>query len=138
MRACAIKLSMRKKICSMFDGCYKASVVAYKANEKEIRKKNAAAKLEWRAVGRIECLLKVMSGKNKADAKQLDKCVKGPQVSTRPLDLIYPKIPAKPKCQLKGVKEATRKECAKGAQVKKEVVAKPKKAKMQKQKNLKR
>jgi len=110
------KVIHEKKICSMFDGCYAASVAAYKSNAKEIRKKNAAAKLEWRAVGRIECLIKVMSGKDKADEKQLEKCVKGPQVSTRPLDLIYPKIPAKPKCQLKGVKEETRKLCAKGAQ----------------------
>jgi len=118
------KVIHEKKICSMFDGCYKASVAAYKSNEKEIRKKNAAAKLEWRAVGRIECLLKVMSGKNKADEKQLEKCVKGPQVSTRPLDLKYPKIPPKPKCLLKGLKDETRKICAKGAQEQKKKVAK--------------
>jgi len=112
------KVIHEKKICSMFDGCYKASVAAYKSNEKEIKKKNAAAKLEWRAVGRIECLIKVVGGKDKADAKQLDKCVKGPQISTRPLDLTYPKIPGKPKCALKGLKAATRKECAKGDQAK--------------------
>jgi len=120
------KVIHEKKICSMFDGCYKASVAAYKSNEAEIRKKNEAAKLEWRAVGRIECLIKVMGGKNKADAKQLEKCVKGPQISTRPLDLKYPKIPGKPKCQLKGLKDATRKACAKGAEAKKPKAAKKK------------
>jgi len=68
------KVIKEKKICSMHDGCYSASVLQYVNNKKEIEIKNAAAKLEWRAVGRIECLLKVMSGKNKADAKQLEKC----------------------------------------------------------------
>merc|ERR550532_3169796 len=86
-----------------------------KATKKKLRRKNAAAKLEWRAVGRIECLLKVMGGKDKADAKQLEKCVKGPQISTKPLDLVYPKVPSKPKCQLKGVTKETRKQCSKGA-----------------------
>merc|ERR1712048_779027 len=91
------KVIKEKKICNIFNGCYSASVRAKKNNEKEIKKKNAADKLEWRAVGRIECLLKVMGGKDKADAKQLEKCVKGPQISTKPLDLIYPKVPSKPK-----------------------------------------
>jgi len=106
------KVVKERKICKMFDGCYSASVTAYKNNEKEIRKKNAAAKLEWRAVGRIECLLKVMSGKNKADKKQLDKCIKGPPISTRPLNLKYYTIPKKPKCALKGVDDHLRKLCA--------------------------
>jgi len=104
-----------KKVCSSFDGCYEASVANYKTNRDIIEKKNAAAKLEWRAVGRIECLVKVMGGKNKADAKQLEKCIKGPQISTKPLDLIYPKIPSKPECKLKGLDETMRKKCASGA-----------------------
>lgn len=121
------KVIKEKKICGMYDGCYSASVLQYKNNKKEIEIKNAAAKLEWRAVGRIECLLKVMSGKNKADAKQLEKCVKGPQISTKPLDLIYPKVPAKPKCQLKGLKADIRNKCLKGAPIKKKAAKKPKK-----------
>jgi len=106
-----------QKGCKMFDECYAAAVTNKKNNEKEIKKKNAAAKLEWRAVGRIECLIKVMSGKKKADAKQLEKCVKGPQVSTKPLDLKYLPIPKKPKCSLQkaGLNDAIRKMCAKGA-----------------------
>jgi len=108
-----------QKVCKMFDGCYTGTVTAYTNNEKEIRKKNAAAKLEWRAVGRIECLLKVMGGKQKADKKQLDKCITGPQISTRPLDLKYYKIPPKPKCALKGLTPQVRKMCKQGAQKKK-------------------
>jgi len=69
-------------------------------------------------VGRIECLLKVMSGKDKADAKQLEKCVKGPQISTKPLDLNYPKIPPKPKCAVPGLQPNVRKSCVKGAEIK--------------------
>jgi len=59
------KVIKEKKVCSMYDGCYTASVKSFKNDEKEIRKKNAAAKLEWRAVGRIECLLKVLGDKNR-------------------------------------------------------------------------
>jgi len=112
------KVIKEKKVCSLYDGCYAATVLQYKGNKKEIEKKNAAAKLEWRAVGRIECLLKVMGGKDKADAKQLEKCVKGPQISTKPLDLIYPKVPSKPKCQLKGLDASARRNCKKGAEIK--------------------
>jgi len=112
------KVIQENKICSMHDGCYSASVLQYVNNKKDIEIKNAAAKLEWRAVGRIECLLKVMSGKNKADAKQLEKCVKGPQISTKPLDLNYPKVPPKPKCSVKGLHPNVRKSCAEGAAIK--------------------
>lgn len=113
------KVIKEKKICGMHDGCYSASVLQYVNNKKEIEIKNAAAKLEWRAVGRIECLLKVMSGKNKADAKQLEKCVKGPQISTKPLDLNYPKIPPKPECAVPKLSPNVRKSCLKGAAIKK-------------------
>lgn len=109
------KVIEEKKICSIYDGCYKASVTNYKNDEKEIRKKNAAAKLEWRAVGRIECLLKVL-GDKKPDPKKLEACVKGPQVSTKPLDLKYPKIPSKPACSVPGLSKKVRKDCAKGKQ----------------------
>merc|ERR1712207_100037 len=95
------KVIKEKKICNIFNGCYSASVRAKKNNEKEIKKKNAAAKLEWRAIGRIECLLKVMGGKgSKKTSKELMKCVKGRQISTRPLNLRYHRIPRKPKCNL--------------------------------------
>merc|ERR1712176_1684161 len=84
------KVIKEKKICNIFNGCYSASVRAKKNNEKKIKKKNAAAKLEWRAIGRIECLLKVMGGKgSKKSSKELMKCVKGRQISTRPLNLKY-------------------------------------------------
>jgi len=109
------KVIKEKKVCKMFDGCYSASVTAAKNNRKEIEKKNAAAKLEWRAVGRIECLLKVLGVKKgaKPDAKKLNACVKGPQISTRPLDLKYARIPTKPKCAMKGVNAKMRKNCDK-------------------------
>lgn len=109
------KVIKEKKVCKQFDGCYSAAVRAYNNNEKEIKKKNAAAKLEWRAVGRIECLLKVLGVKKgqKPDQKKLTACIKGPQISTKPLDLKYGKIPNKPKCALKGVKPNMRKKCEK-------------------------
>jgi len=112
------KVIKENKMCKKFDGCYDASVLAYKNNKLEIEKKNAAAKLEWRAVGRIECLLKVMSGKDAADEKQLVACVDGPQISTLPLKLIYPPIPPKGNCELKGVNAEKRDQCKKGDQAK--------------------
>lgn len=109
------KVIKEKKICNIFKGCYSASVRAKKNNEKEIKKKNAAAKLEWRAIGRIECLLKVMGGKgSKKSSKELMKCVKGRQISTRPLNLKYHQIPKDPKCTLRGVNSKMRKLCKKG------------------------
>lgn len=66
-----------QKACKMFDQCYAAAVTNKKNNEKEIKKKNAAAKLEWRAVGRIECLIKVMSGKKKSRCKTIGKMCQG-------------------------------------------------------------
>jgi len=132
-KACTCdKAHLEKKVCSQFDGCYLATVENYKKNSVIIEKKNEAAKLEWRAVGRVECLVKVMSGKQAADAKQLDKCVKGPTISTKPLDLNYPKVPSKPECAMKGVTKQERKTCAEGAKLKK------KPAKLEKPKQPKR
>jgi len=68
------KVIKENKICGIYDGCYKATNANHKNDEKEIKKKNAAAKLEWRAVGRIECLLKVL-GDKKPDPKKLQACV---------------------------------------------------------------
>lgn len=114
------KVIKEKKICSMHDGCYSASVLQYVNNKKEIKIKNAAAKLEWRAVGRIECLLKVMSGKNKADEKQLDKCRKDlKKISTVPLNLDYKKEPPPATCAVPKLDPNIRKSCAKGAAIKK-------------------
>lgn len=114
------KVMKETKICSVFSGCYEASRTAKESNEAEIIAKNKAAKLEWRAVGRIECLLGVME-KQKADEKKLKECVEGPQISTKPLDLkFHDTWPKKPnaKCELKGVTKKKREACAKGDQEK--------------------
>jgi len=124
-KACTCdKAHKEKKVCSQMDGCYAATVANYKTNSVIIEKKNEAAKLEWRAVGRVECLVKVLGGKKAADAKQLENCVKVVQISTKPLDLVYPKVPEKPKCAMKGVTKEQRKECAQGAKQKKKPAAK--------------
>jgi len=114
------KVIKEKKICSIYKGCYKASNTNHINDEREIKKKNAAAKLEWRAVGRIECLLKVL-GEKKPDPKKLEACVKSQQVDTKRLNLKYcikydwnqkPKICVpQPKCGLKGLSDKKRKQC---------------------------
>lgn len=114
------KAHKEKKVCSEMRGCYTATVANYKKNSIIIEKKNEAAKLEWRAVGRVECLVKVLGDKKAADAKQLEKCSQdGKLISTKPLDLIYPKVPDEPVCHMKGVTKEQRKECAEGAKPKK-------------------
>lgn len=61
-------------------------------------------KIEWRALTRIQCYLKVLNIKNDKDQKkekaQLDACikVKRSDISTKHLDIDYGKIPKKPKC----------------------------------------
>jgi len=107
------KVIREKEMCVSFEGCYESAKTTYIATKKETRKKNAAAKLEWRAVGRIECLVQVMGGKTKRpDAAKLNRCVTGPSISTRPLDLWYGGIPRKPSCFImRGVTWAKRKAC---------------------------
>jgi len=107
------KVIREKEMCAIFDGCYETAKAAYIALMKETRKKNAAAKLEWRAVGRIECLVQVMGGKTKRpDASKLNRCVTGPSISTRPLDLWYGGIPGKPSCwRMRGVNWHMRRKC---------------------------
>mmetsp|Transcript_56497 Transcript_56497/g.112317 ORF Transcript_56497/g.112317 Transcript_56497/m.112317 type:complete len:382 (-) Transcript_56497:46-1191(-) len=106
------KYAKEVKICSSMKGCYDAARRALITNRKAIRKKNVAAKLEWRAVGRIECLLKVMGKKKgKPDAKQLNKCVKGRAIDTRPLNLAFRGIPRKPRCAMPRVTPKMRKMC---------------------------
>jgi len=71
--------------------------------------------------------LKVLGGKNGADKKQLEKCVSGPQISTKPLDLKYGKVPSKPECALKGLSPEVKKKCTKDAEGKKPKKKEPKK-----------
>jgi len=116
------KVIKENKICGIYDGCYKATNANHKNDEKEIKKKNAAAKLEWRAVGRIECLLKVL-GDKKPDPKKLQACVDDKKiVKTDVLLLKYCKTDpcvSKPKCKLDGLSKEKRKECNKGEKDKK-------------------
>jgi len=107
------KYIKEQKICSGMKGCYTAAVRILKKNKPIIFKKNAAAKLEWRAVGRIECLLKVMGDKKgKADAKKLKKCVTGPQISTKPLKIWARGYPPY-RCKMRGITLAVKKMCTK-------------------------
>jgi len=119
------KAAKELKVCNTFEGCYVASVNNYKKNSVIIEKKNEAAKLEWRAVGRVECLVKVMEGKKAADAKQLKKCVDVKLIDTKPLDLVYPKVPDPPVCKVRGLTEKQKKKCAEGAKLKKKDAKKP-------------
>jgi len=116
------KVIKEKKICGIYDGCYEASNTNLENDEKEIRKKNAAAKLEYRAVGRIECILKLL-GDKKQDPKKLEACVKQ-GINTTPMNLKYcPKdkkdkkgkrnnlCVTKPDCELHGLTKNKRDQC---------------------------
>jgi len=63
-----------KKACKTFDQCYAAAVTNKKSNEKEIKKKMLLPSSSGVQLVVLNASIKVMSGKKKADAKQLEKC----------------------------------------------------------------
>jgi len=78
----------------------------YDADKKRIKIEEANVKVEWRALVRIQCYLKVLDIKNdknkKKEQAQLKKCIgiKRSQISTKHLNIDYKRIPPKPKCPM--------------------------------------
>merc|ERR1719433_225199 len=101
------KVIREKTMCSIYDGCYAAAKTAMLTAKAEIVKKNAAAKLEWRAVYRIKCLMKVLKPGQNVDAneRQLNNCIQN-TISTSALNLNLYSVPAKQACSLDGVNSA--------------------------------
>jgi len=92
--------------CKGYGQCWKIALKNYKENAKLIRIQEKNMKIQWRALKRIQCYLKVIDDKPAKDAKGnkmsnkqvLDSCIKMKKPSTKHLDIDYGKIPPKPKC----------------------------------------
>jgi len=90
--------------CSFYEACWKRAKKTYDKDRSYIAKQETEMKVEWRALTRIQCYLKVLNIKNdkhrKKEKAQLDACIKIKRrdISTKHLDIDYGKIPKKPKC----------------------------------------
>eukprot|EP00928_Gymnodinium_smaydae_P061451 TRINITY_DN4551_c0_g1_i1.p1 TRINITY_DN4551_c0_g1~~TRINITY_DN4551_c0_g1_i1.p1 ORF type:complete len:714 (+),score=117.80 TRINITY_DN4551_c0_g1_i1:66-2144(+) len=88
--------SATRETCASFDSCYKASREALEEAIDSVKKKEKDRKVEWRVFQRIECLLTVLGPGAKSSSK-IDKCKKKTH-STDHLDIKYPKVPPREKC----------------------------------------
>jgi len=92
--------------CAFYEACWKRAKKTYDADKKRIKIEEANVKVEWRALVRIQCYLKVLDIKNdknkKKEQAQLKKCIgiKRSQISTKHLNIDYKRIPPKPKCPM--------------------------------------
>lgn len=90
--------------CSFYEACWTRAKKNYDRDRANILVQEREMKIEWRALTRIQCYLKVLNIKNDKDQKkekaQLDACikVKRSDISTKHLDIDYGKIPKKPRC----------------------------------------
>jgi len=86
--------------CTGYEACWKRALRVYLKNKAAIEKEEKDMKVQWRALHRIQCFLKVTNKNDKNDKKQLQTCIniKRKDISTKALDIDYKKIPKKPKC----------------------------------------
>lgn len=90
--------------CSFYEACWKRAKKTYDKDRSIIEKQEKEMKIEWRALTRIQCYLRVLNIKNdknqKKEKAQLNACIKikREDISTKHLDINYGKIPKKPKC----------------------------------------
>jgi len=74
--------------CAAFSGCYSQKTEAYNGVVALARESEAAAKAEWRAVLRIECLLKALTVTEDEVDTAINAC-KAKSHSTEPVELTY-------------------------------------------------
>lgn len=92
--------------CAFYEACWKRAKKTYDKDVKGIKIVEANMKVQWRALVRIQCFLKVLDIKNdknkKKEQAQLNICIgiKKSKISTKHLNIDYKKIPPKPKCPM--------------------------------------
>lgn len=94
-------VGMLKTSCSGYGTCWSSTKKVYDKDKKWIKKQEDEMKTEFRALVRIQCYLLVLDAKNdKENKKQLNICIgiRREDISTKPLDIDYMKIPKKPVC----------------------------------------
>merc|ERR1719482_120600 len=96
---------MVKDACESYAGCYHSKLKAYRIAEKSVMKEEADRKAEWRGLKRMKCLMSAFSD-GKVTNSEVDACKKA-TISTKVLDIKYPKIPPWKKCALDKLFPAT-------------------------------
>jgi len=92
--------------CAFYEACWQRAKRTYDKDVKRIKIDEANMKVQWRALVRIQCYLKVLDIKNdknkKKEEAQLKLCIgiKKSQISTKHLNIDYKKVPLKPKCPM--------------------------------------
>jgi len=87
-----------KASCTRHTACWKAALEAYARLEKVVKEEERSMKIEWRALGRIKCFLRVLENKkNKKKKMTLEKCIATP-INADHLSIKYKEIPKKTEC----------------------------------------
>jgi len=92
--------------CKGYAQCWKIALRNYNSNVAMVQVDERDMKVQWRALKRIQCYLKVVDDKPVKDKKGkvlpekviLDGCIKMKKPDTKHLNIDYGKIPKKPKC----------------------------------------
>jgi len=86
-----------KDTCDKYDTCHDAQAALYRKQKPKLQTQEKDRKGEFRALKRIECLLKTVEGSATDD--EINECKKKTH-STKWLDIVYPKIPGKISCPI--------------------------------------
>jgi len=92
--------------CAFYEACWKRAKRTYDKDSKRIKIEEANMMVQWRALVRIQCYLKVLDTKNdknkKKEEAQLKACVgiKMSKKTTEHLKIDYKRIPRAPKCPM--------------------------------------
>jgi len=96
---------MTKDTCESYAGCYFVSVKAYRASERQVSLMERDRKAEWRGLKRMSCLIDAFAD-GKVSNKEVDACKKR-KVSTKHLNIKYPKVPPLQKCSVPALYPST-------------------------------
>jgi len=94
-----------KDVCESYAECYTRSVKTYRAFEGQVVKNEIDRKAEWRGLNRMACLIKSFAD-GKVTGREVDACRKK-AVSTKPMNIKYPKVPRQQKCAVSQLYPAT-------------------------------
>jgi len=94
---CAAVVTL-KNACQRHSTCWEIAKEAYERLKKAVQEEERSMKIEWRALGRIQCFLGVLDAKKNQKKKMtLEKCIATP-INADHLNIDYLKIPERPKC----------------------------------------
>jgi len=91
--------------CKGYGQCWKIALRNYRRNKRQIRDAERDMKVQWRALKRIQCYLKVIDdkpvmvkGRKLTNKQVIDGCIKMKRPPTKHLNIDYGRVPKKPRC----------------------------------------